>query len=381
MIDRRTLIAAGAALPLLPGAAFAQGGGRMLRNSIALEDGRVWIAAKIKDVPRYFVIDTGANISLINNDLAQQLKLKEIARSNLRGIGGVSDFPYYDGGALEFASGLKIPAMLFAGTRAPLGRDAAGSLSAGLFTSYDSDLDFAKGEWRAYPDGRPDFDGLKQVPSRFLGDPVRGDRIFADATVGPYSGEFVIDTGAPGTVILEGRATRASGLWNADRPYAPAQGRGIGRGAVSRRLVRVDMLKLGPMTLHRPLVALSEPGSPSLRGDGIIGLRVLERLNLTTQVKSRTLWIAPNGRPARVESYPMAGLWFDRKGDRITIGDVGTGSPAASAGLKVGDVVTGIAWEALLAAQNRPVGSTMAFDIASGAGTPRRVELTLADYL
>lgn len=379
-MSRRSMIAATGAAALLPRAAFADAQ-PPIRNSIVAEDGRVWIAARVgKGEPQLFVIDTGANVSLIDNEFAKRLKLKELARSNLRGIGGVSDFPYYAGGELTFASGLRIPQMLFVGTNAGLGRDAVGSLSAGLFTSYDSDLDFVKGEWRAYPDGRPDFAGLKQLPSRFVGDPVRGDRIFADAKVGGFSGEFVVDTGAPGTVILEGQATAKSGLWDGDRPYAPAQGRGIGSGSETRRIIRVDTLVMGPMTLHRPLVALSKPGTPGLRGDGIIGLRVLERLHLTTQVKSRTLWIAPNGRPARPDAYAMSGLWFDRKGDTITIGDVGTGSPGAQAGLKVGDRISGIAWPQLLQRSAGPAGSEMAFSATNG-GKTRDVTVKLVDYL
>ncbi|WP_326524224.1 aspartyl protease family protein [Sphingomonas sp.] len=375
MIDRRALIGAAGAVALLPRDAGAQG--RVLVNSITLDGDRAWIAARIgKGEPRLFVIDTGANVSLINNDLARQLQLKEIARSNLRGVGGVSEFPYYDGGELTFASGLRIPAMLFAGTQARLGTDAVGALSAGLFTTYDSDLDFAKGEWRAYPDGRPDFAGLRQLKSRFSGDPVRGDRILADATIGGFSGEFLVDTGAPGHIMLEGRASARSGLWSADRPYVPSEARGIGRGAVPRRIVRVDTLKLGPMTLHRPLVGLSAPGTPSHDGDGFLGLRVLERLHLTTQVKSRTLWIAPNGRAARPDRYPMSGLWLDRKGDAITIADVGTGSPAAAAGLKIGDRVTGAGWDDLTRKLGGPAGSEVAFDVGT-----RRVVLKLADYL
>ncbi|MES2338556.1 MAG: aspartyl protease family protein [Pseudomonadota bacterium] len=381
MFDRRTLIAAAASLPLLSRSALAQGRRRLV-NSIAVEDNRVWIAARIgaEPKPRYFVIDTGANVSLIVDTLAKRLAMKEIGKSDLLGVGGVSRFPYYGGSELTFASGLRVPNMLFAGTDARLGQDAAGALSAGLFTSYDSDLDFVKGEWRAYPDGRPDFTGLERVTSRFIGDPRLGHRIVADAVVGGYEGSFLVDTGAPAPVVVEGRAAEKSGLWRDDRPYAPGAMRGIGRGMVRRRFVRADAVKMGSVTLDRPLVAVSAPGTPGHDGDGFIGLGVLERLHLTTDVKARALLIAPNGRPAPPERYGMSGLWFDREGDDIMIGDVGTGSPAAAAGLKVGDRVTGVIWDELLRRAAQPAGSEMALRVVSG-GKGRDVVLKLTAYL
>ena len=380
MLNRRTVLAAGLAAPLLPRMSRAQG--RRLVNSIAVEDNRVWIAARIgaDPKPRYFVIDTGANVSLILDPVARQLGMKEIGKSDLLGVGGVSRFPYYNGGELTFASGLRVPNMLFAGTDARLGRDASGALSAGLFTSYDSDLDFVKGEWRAYPDGRSEFAGLQRLKSRFVGDRQRGLRIVSDASLGAYQGEFLLDTGAPGQVVIEGRAAEKSGLWRDDRPYAPAQGSGIGRGRVKRRIVRGDALKMSGVTFARPLVSVSAPGTPGHDGDGFIGLGILEQLHLTTEIKAATLWIAPNNRPAPPERYAMSGLWFDRDGDNITIGDVGTGSPAAAAGLKVGDRVSSVIWEELLRRNSQPAGSEMALRVVSG-GKGRDVVLKLAAYL
>lgn len=381
MLDRRTLLGAALTTPLLPAFSRAQGPRRLV-NSIAVEDSRVWIAAQIGDdpKPRYFLIDTGANVSLIDDALAKRLAMKVIGQSDLLGVGGVSRLPYYNGGQLTFASGLRVPNMLFAGTDARLGTDAAGALSAGLFTSYDSDLDFVKGEWRAYPEGRPDFAGLQRVKSRFIGDRMRGVRILVDATMGGQTGEYLMDTGVPGQVVIEGRIAERSGLWAADRPYAPAQGSGIGRGRVKRRIVRGDTLSIGSVSFPRPLVAVSAPGTPGHDGDGFIGLGILERLHLTTQIKPGTLWIAANDRPARPDRYSLSGLWFDREGDDIVVGDVGTGSPAAAAGIKVGDRISGAIWQEVLRRNSQPAGSEMTLRVVSN-GKGRDVTLKLTPYL
>ncbi len=97
MFDRRTILGAAVAAPLFPYHALAQK--RRLINSIAVEDNRVWIAAQIgtDPKPRYFVIDTGANVSLINDALASRLGMKTIGQSDLMGVGGVvtgTDFTF-----------------------------------------------------------------------------------------------------------------------------------------------------------------------------------------------------------------------------------------------------------------------------------------------
>jgi serine protease Do len=252
-----------------------------------------------------------------------------------------------------------------------------GTFGAGLFTSYDSDLDFTKREWRAYPGGRPNFDGMERLKSRFT-DPRGGERIIADATVDGYTGDFLLDTGAPGELLLFGRATSKSGLWDANRPYAPQYGSGIGRNRVPGRLVRAKQLKIGSFVFENPLVRLSEPGTPSGRMDGIIGLKTLERLNLSTQASRKVVWAARSNAPVPRGGYPLSGLWLDDDGGRVTIADVGTGSPAAAAGLKKGDVAVG-ALGPLIAATNGPPGKQVKLTIERG-GVRQDVGYTLAPW-
>ena len=380
ILNRRSMlagIAVSAALPRIARAATPP----VVRNSIALDEGRVWIAAKVEGHgPYLFIVDTGATFSLIDDDLAKSLRLKENGTTRLRGVGGVSESTFWIADEVSFASGVRFEKMQFSGTKARLGRDAVGSMGSGLFTTYDSDLDFVKGEWRAYPQGRGDFDELTRIASRFDGRDISGDRIFADATIGDFSGEFLLDTGAPAVASLTGRAVAKSGLWSDDRPYAPMARRGIGRGSVPSRIVRADRLMLGPLTWKGPLVVVQQPGQPSGRGDGAIGLPVLELMNLTTQAKTRSLWVSGNGRQARDRSYAYSGLWFEREGDATLVADVGTGSPAKAAGMRVGDRVIGEQWGALLVKSNAPPGRDIALTIDRD-GKRRDVRFKTAAYL
>lgn len=213
-MDRRGLIGGGAAMvaAALPLRAWADE--KVFINSIAVDEGRVWIAAKIGDKgPFFFIVDTGSYISMIENDFAKSMGFHVVDNRRSMGIGGVSEFNWYNAGTVTLASGIRFPDMLFSGMRSRPSKDAVGLFGAGLFTTFDSDLDFAKGEWRAYPGGRPNFNGLTKLKSRFT-DWQGGQRIVANAMLDGYDGDFLLDTGAPGEVLLHGRAATKSGLWN-----------------------------------------------------------------------------------------------------------------------------------------------------------------------
>lgn len=352
-------------------------------SKIVLEDGRVWIAGMIGESgPHLFIIDTGAPVSLIKEDVAKSLKLSAIGRSNLAGIGGVSDLPWYVAKEFILGNGIRFPNMLFAGIRAKLGRDASGALGAGLLTTHDSDLDFEKGEWRAYVGGRPDRTGFRKLTSRFSDEGRFGSLIFADASVGDYAGEFLLDTGAPGEVSLDSAATSKSDLWRSEQPYAPVQSKGIGRAAIPARLIRMERMKIGPFVYERPLLMLRKPGNVhnKMRSDGIIGLGALSRLHLSTDVKSRTLWAAPNRLALPPNDYPKSGLWVDQAKGAMTIADVGNGSPAKRAGLMPGDRIVGQEFQSFVKLLSGPAGTSLSFEFER-AGKRSRAEFTLAEYL
>lgn len=272
--------------------------------------------------------------------------------------------------------------MLFVGARGGgFGPNLVGTFGSGLFTSYDSDLDFIRGEWRSYPDGRGDFSGLIHLPSRFVSSGDFGDKIAADATVDSFAGRFLLDTGMSGEALLDSKAAARSGLWRDDRPYAPTQSRGLGKGVALGRLVKAGKLSIGQFTFETPLVTLHKPGESALPDyDGVIGLAVLRLLDLTTQVSTRSLWAAPSSAPPPPRGYPMSGLWVQGEGTQLRIADVGTGSPAAAAGLQVGDTVIGVEFRTLLARITGPAGTKVSLTVERD-GKRRDVVLTLTPYL
>jgi len=381
MITRRSVLGSGmmlAAAGLLPGRALADDG--VIVNDIALEDGRVWIAASIEGKgPYHFLIDTGATQSFIEDGFARSLRLEAVRGHPMRGVGGhVADYNWYRAKQVVVGNGTGLPDALFAGIGKRLNNDAVGAFGAGLFTGYDSDLDFAHGQWRVYQHGRPNFDGLVKLPSRL--NPSNGAaRIEVDATIDGFACDWLVDTGAPG-LSLTGRAAAKSGLWDSGKPYAPSMAYGLGDGAGTRsRIMRADRFKVGPFVFEKMLVTLNQPGSLSGDQAGIMGLEALQLLDLTTDVSHATLWARPNGRPTPRRSYPLSGLWIDDVKGRVTVSDVGIGSPAAAAGVHVGDVLAGGDLRTLIRTINGPAGKQVALRIDRG-GAQQDVRYTLTDY-
>jgi predicted aspartyl protease len=356
MLTRRRMIAVAAGASLLPRSLLAaEAAGRVFTNSIALQDRRVWLAASIQGKgPFLFVVDTGAVVSLIQESVARELGLRARAPVVLRGVGGPESFLLYEAHDVVFSGGTRQPTAVFAaaGRHLALGPQAAGALAAGMLTAVDSELDFDRGELRVYPDGRGERSGFVELPSRIqhVNGAAASAYIIVDGVLDGRGYRFLLDTGMPRQVQLWSSATRKSGLWNDSTPFSPLRSSGIGGEADRGRLVRAGRLQIGGVAFERPLVGLSSPSALQRAdfADGIIGLELLERLNLSTDVRRGRLWAQPNARPAWPERYGLTGLWVEERGGKVTVAEVSPKSPAADAGLRVGDEIAGIAMQAFV---------------------------------
>jgi hypothetical protein len=384
MISRRNLLAGLGAAAVWPGGAIAAGQ-RVLRASVSLEENRVLVAVgMVGKGPYIFMIDTGGVVSLIHDSLAKTLKLPIIGHSALGGTGGADIYPLYQARDFLIGGSIRQSSVALVGARdLHFGSDIEGTLAAGILTMADTELDFDAGELRIYPDGHGERAGFTRLHSsirRIHSGQEGSPYIFADVAVGGQAFDCLLDTGAPRTLSLYGDAARRSGLWDDSRPYVPFRPSGLGGQGPIGRIVRAPSLALGGLSIDRPLITLHPPGAAlSVVGDGVAGLALIRRFNLSIDARTRALWAQPNRQPAVTERYGLSGLWFDRKGDVAEVAGVGTGSPAAEAGMQVGDRVVG-AWEEALRSINRGPGSAVTLAV-DRKGAKRAVSFTLRPYL
>ncbi len=384
MISRRNLLAGLGVAAAWPGGAIAAGQ-RVLRASIALEESRVLVAVgMVGKGPYIFMIDTGADFGLIHNTLAATLKLPIGGHTRVRGAGGADIYPIYE--ARDFVIGgtmRQARVGLVGAGELRFGTDIEGTLAAGILTAGDTDLDFDTGEIRLYPDGRGERTGFTRLRSsirRLEHATEASPYIFADIAVGGQAFECMLDTGAPSLLSLGPNASRRSGLWDDSRPFAPFRPNGIGGAGSLSRVVRAPSVALGGLAIEHPLIALEPPGtvSPAI-GEGIGGLALIRRFNLSIDARSRSLWVQPSRQPATGRGYGLSGLWLDHDGDGARVAAVGTGSPAAEAGILTGDRIDG-AWRDALAAINRGPGTSASLTVVR-KGAKRAISFTLRPYL
>ena len=386
MIGRRSLLKTLAAMPLLgaSGVLCAQTAGRMARAPIRVRDDRLWMPVRFGDDKIHnFILDTGAFTNLIDRELAVGLGLRRVGSLRVTGLGGVVRYTAYRAPDVSLGE-VRVGSLTFAAFEddVRIHPQAGGALSAGLLTVADTDLDFDQGEWRLHIDGRDSRPGFEALPSSIqsAGPETGAAKIHVDTVIDGQTYRLQVDTGSPGEIMLNPAGTRRSGWWNAIKPFAPHRRRGIGGDGGAARLVRAGSANLGGIGFERPLISLTDPAeSRTMDGDGLLGIRLIERMNLSTDIGGRRLWAKRNARPLRPERYGMSGLWLGESGGGLVVEEVGTGSPAAAAGLREGDRIEGELAEWIRRLAGRP-GEAIEIPYRRG-GEVRSATVTLREYL
>jgi aspartyl protease len=386
MIDRRGLIKGLAAMGLFaPAMLRAQDMSRIALAPIHVRDSRLWMPVRFGGgQPHPFVIDTGAFANLIGEELARRLDLRDVGSLRVAGFGGTERFAAYRAPDVSLGE-VRVGAMTFAAYRQPelFHPAAAGALSAAVLTVADSDLDFDAGQWRLHLDGRSDRSGFEALPSTIRAESLDAGaaKILVDTVIDGKTYRLEVDTGSPGAITLDAAAARRSGLWNDSTPFSPHRRRGIGGDGGRARLVRAGAVSLGGISFERPLISLTDPAEARVvQSDGLIGLRLVQQLNLSTDLRGRRLWARRNARPEPPERYGMSGLWLGERDGGVAIEEVGTGSPAAAAGLRRGDRLDGGTLAEWIGRLNGRPGDGADISYRRGAESGS-VRLTLREYL
>lgn len=331
MISRRQLALSVLAAPLV-GAATARAEDRPIIAAMRLTDRRIMMDVMFNGQgPFPFVVDTGAVVSGLREDLAQRLQLKRGVQVVLNG----RPFPMYTVDDLVLGGAVRQQKVQMFGLPGR-GLGGAGLLAAGMMTTYDSELDFDRQQWRIHPNGQNDRQGYKRLASTFQ-DFGGSRRILADVKVGGKVIRPMWDTGMPPGLSLDNVTAKSMRLWNHDVPFAPARVNFI-HGPEMIRVVRGPQLTIGDTEYPGPLVCL-RPLSPQGQ-QPMLGLSFIRTLNVAIDASARAIWVRRNSLPyTEIQSYSPSGLWLDVVDSALKVGVVGTGSPAALAGVRVGDVL------------------------------------------
>jgi len=207
-----------------------------------------------------------------------------------------------------------------------------------------------------------------------------------------HAGEFEIDTGSRGALIVMHPFAASNGL--VDRYHATRMvtvGYGVG-GPSKALLARARELTLGGTTIAAPVtefVADRSGAAAQTQTAGNIGGDLLKRYTVTFDYAHRLMWLQPNELAQQREVFDRAGVWIARAKDGgIEVVDVANESAADKTGLAPGDVI--------VAVNGKPARELALYDLReqfkAAAGTPfklqvrgkqgeRDLTLTLADQV
>jgi len=295
--------------------------------------------------PYLFIFDTGG-VNLITPELAKELGIKTEGAAAARGAGdstmemamGHVDEINVGGAVIKNQLFISVPLdQLYASN----GVHLPGMVGYETFRRFITRIDYgAKTVTLTDP---------KYFDPKDSGTPVHigfnGNAAIVDGTYDGVPGKFQIDTGARSALTLNAPYVAAN-HFPAGKAVDTIDGWGVG-GPSRSHLTRGGALAIGGVAAaEHPIVGMStdKGGSfadPSLSGN--IGGGILKRFVVTFDYARNTMYLKPAAGPiADLDTYDRAGMWFNVEPEGYKIVAVTPGGPAEAAGLKAGDVITGI---------------------------------------
>jgi PDZ domain-containing protein/aspartyl protease len=167
-------------------------------------------------------------------------------------------------------------------------------------------------------------------------------------------------------------------------------GFGIG-GPVFGALGRVGSVQIGPFTIPDVIAGFSEQRKGAFADPytaANVGGEMWKRFALTFDYPHSTLYLAPNASFSERDHTDRSGAFLILHDGKPTIYDVRAGTPAQTAGLAKGDVLTGVdgkSTQGMALAQIRDVlagasGTKVRLNLLRG-GAPQTLVVTLHDYV
>lgn len=327
--------------------------------------------------PFIFVVDTGG-VNLISPELQRSLGLRTVGHEQGEGIGhtvqsGETIVPLTQFGTASFKQQLYYTYPLDA-IYATGGVPLQGIVGNQLFRSYVMRIDYGTNtisliEPKAFD---PSCSG-SAIPLT-----IENNELFVPGAFDGMPGRFRIDTGSGATLDMTAPFVRAHHLIERFPHRLASITTGVG-GSAGEYDVRAHRLDIGSVAVPDPITGLSvATGGNFAQGTviGNIGNGALARFVLTIDFARRVLYLAPASKiPPGLDSFDRSGLVLRWSHPNFTVSGVDTPSPAAAAGILVGDVITSVNGKP---ARSMTLLGVRAMLSQQPAGTPVTVEIQRA---
>lgn len=256
-------------------------------RDIRVSGDRIFLPVTINGSPTEALLDSGAEMTLVDAAFASGIGLVGAGQQQARGTGaGTQDVQFAEGVEIG-AAGATMTDQFIAiidledVSRRLVGEPLTAVLGREIFDRGRYFLDIESGIFQEVsPDAVPEgielalseANGIKQVPVRIN----NGRQVLAD-----------FDLGNGSEILLSKSFAEQAGLLAEGNVIGTKEGGGIG-GAVEQTLVHVDTLDLGGVVLHDLVAAV---GNASDGADMNIGVSVLRKFRMVIDFSQDKIWL------------------------------------------------------------------------------------------
>lgn len=359
------LCAAGRAQDARPAtAAKAAGQAPVARVPFEMNGNSIYLQARVNgSEPRWFVLDTGAGVTVLNATTAESLGLKAGKAGTLRGAGGVVRSTGITGLTLDVGGAVlkdvSVTSIPLAQLENAAGRAIDGILGVDFFRRYVVEIDYEARQLTTYEPSAYGYAGRGETLPLTIRDNhphLRAQVKFPGRP--PLEGDFVIDAGSSMQLTMLPDFTDKNRLRDSVPVAFTAYAHGVG-GDFALPVARAESLRIGGFTVERPVTAFPTAGTFGAEGiAGNIGTAILRRFKVVFDYSRKRVHLEPSKNFSDPFEFDMSGLGLASEGPSFSVFKVARvlpGTPASEAGLRQGDEI--------LSVGGRPVNGTHLSDL------------------
>jgi Aspartyl protease/PDZ domain len=339
---------------LSPSYRFSSGGAALNIPVELIADGLVFVRAKVNDHPGWFILDNASQGFTVDRDYARQIALQTSGSAAARG-GGSSVIEAEVVRDVQISlPGLDLThrnlvAIALKALEPRLGHEVDGIIGSRLFDDFVVVVDYEHRWVSIYsaPEYRP-FEKSTAFPARV---DEHGFQ-FIDATIAlpgvePVAGSFLIDGGANTYADIykpfsDAHHIPPPTMKLLDEPGTSTAGTTLSKDG------RADLIGVGPYSIKKSPITFAQDTEGLMASKdcaGLIGSECLERFTVALDNPGKRLWLTPNSNYAQPAEYDESGLRIRAEGPgfhKFVVGQILPQSPAADAGIELGDVIESI---------------------------------------
>jgi hypothetical protein len=299
--------------------------------------------------PLWISLDTGASGSLIAINRALSLGLNFQGQMHTQGAGGVVESALVTGVSLKlpgvYLSNLAMAAVSLDGLDARSGRHIDVILGSEFFNRYVVEIDYAARLIRTYEPRSYQYRGAGEVVPLTFHENHPYIRASLEASgEKPFMDEFVIDMGSGFSVLLPRGFIDKHRELQAIQEAVKTEVTSIG-GPVPVSVGRLTRLRIGRLSVQSPVTVFARTSRGIFAVDGKagnLGNEILRRFKVTFDYSRRQMILEPTSALDEPDEFDMSGLSLLAEGPNLRVYRVGgviADSPAAEAGIQVGDSI------------------------------------------